>query len=636
MATAIAPNSVGWYILEGFPWWPVYICDPTKLRPNLHLLGNGHKSILRKARDFPKDFGLVYYFGSHDFSLVPLKKGVLKPWNCSDQESFLKGHPKHLVKKKGALEDLQFAIQEAEDYLSTPEDIRLPPCMVPSDLDPTLEPPPPIEREEPMEVEEDADEDDEAASEHDEEHDEDEDMDLDNESKNKKKKEKKHKEKKTKEKKVAKEKKPAKSKKEKKSSSKKEKDAGADKEDKKRKKPSADVEPAAAAAGTKSSPTNASPSKVPKKEKGVDVKTEAAASKPAKSPKVKSEKVTGSEVNDEELSAVLEKEIKWILANCQFEEMTTKTVRKLLEKRLKMDLRHHKASIKEGVARVIASMDDVPDAPAGDEVPVKSEASADATAPVAAAASVTSATKDPEAAPVKTEVEPEQEVKREEAAPEVKKEIKKEEDVEQRLVNADKELGLALNEWPKIVKVLTSLQQIPSVEKEVLSNSVLLPRLVELRSYQEESVSQLVASIATQWGVEDLVPAPKPVREEDILELKKKLENPETSHEDILTCLDQLTKLPIFDSMRPDMDRVKNLESMNRILEQPDEQEGGAEKSSHLAALEKLHGMTLTTQEIIASKIGVVVSKLRKSSNEKVAKAAILLRKKWKTEAARA
>src|SRR5687768_3030343 len=63
----------------------------------------------------------------------------------------------------------------------------------------------------------------------------------------------------------------------------------------------------------------------------------------------------------------------------------------------------------------------------------------------------------------------------------------------------------------------------------------------------------------------------------------------------------------------PDMDRVKSLESMNRVLEQPDEQEGGAEKSSHLAVLEKLHGMTLTTQEIIASKIGVVVSKLRKS-----------------------
>uniref|UniRef100_K3W5Y4 Uncharacterized protein n=1 Tax=Globisporangium ultimum (strain ATCC 200006 / CBS 805.95 / DAOM BR144) TaxID=431595 RepID=K3W5Y4_GLOUD len=440
------------------------------------------------------------------------------------------------------MEELQYAIQEAEDYLSTPEDIRLPPCMVPSDLDPTLEPPPPIEREVPMEAEEDAGEDDEVASEHDEEHDEDEDMDSDNDSKSKKKKEKKPKEKKTKEKKAAKEKKPAKAKKEKKSSSKKRRRSGRIR-GQKRKKPSADAEPsAAAAAGTKSSPTSASPSKVQKKEKAVDVKTEATALKPAKTPKVKAETAAGNELNGEELSAVLEKEIKWILANCQFEEMTTKTVRKLLEKRLKMDLRHHKASIKEGVARVIASMDDVPDAPAGDEAPVKTEASADAAAPDAAA-STTSATEEPEVAPIKPEVEPEQETKREEAASEVKPEVKKEEDIAQRLVDAEKELGLALNEEPKIVNALTSLQQIPSVEKEVLSSSVLLPRLVELRSHLDDSVSQLVASIATQWDVEDLVPAPKPVREEDILELKEKLENPETSHEDILTCLDQLTKM---------------------------------------------------------------------------------------------
>lgn len=37
--TSISPNCVGWNILEGYPWWPVFICDPTKLRPNLHLLG---------------------------------------------------------------------------------------------------------------------------------------------------------------------------------------------------------------------------------------------------------------------------------------------------------------------------------------------------------------------------------------------------------------------------------------------------------------------------------------------------------------------------------------------------------------------------------------------------------------------
>lgn len=34
-----APNSVGWYILEGYPWWPVFVCDQFKLRPKLHFLG---------------------------------------------------------------------------------------------------------------------------------------------------------------------------------------------------------------------------------------------------------------------------------------------------------------------------------------------------------------------------------------------------------------------------------------------------------------------------------------------------------------------------------------------------------------------------------------------------------------------
>lgn len=63
-------------------------------------------------------------------------------------------------------------------------------------------------------------------------------------------------------------------------------------------------------------------------------------------------------------------------------------------------------------------------------------------------------------------------------------------------------------------------------------------------------------------------------------------------------------------STESDVDRVKTLESMNRILEQKSSGEG---ESSHLAVLEKLQGMTLSTQDIIKSKIGVVVSKLRKS-----------------------
>lgn len=105
--------------------------------------GSGHRGILRKAKDFPKDFGLVYFFGSHDLCVfaslscatteciarlcshlrvrvcssgaVRLKKGLtLKPWDCAEKDKLLKGVPNHLVKKKGQLDDLKLAIQEAE------------------------------------------------------------------------------------------------------------------------------------------------------------------------------------------------------------------------------------------------------------------------------------------------------------------------------------------------------------------------------------------------------------------------------------------------------------------------------------------------------------------------------------------
>lgn len=32
--------------------------------------GSGHKHILRKARDFPKDYAIVYFFGSHDLYVL--------------------------------------------------------------------------------------------------------------------------------------------------------------------------------------------------------------------------------------------------------------------------------------------------------------------------------------------------------------------------------------------------------------------------------------------------------------------------------------------------------------------------------------------------------------------------------------
>lgn len=47
-------------------------------------------------------------------SLVRLHKGVLVPWDCKEKENYLKGMPKHLVKKKEDMEALMLAVEEAE------------------------------------------------------------------------------------------------------------------------------------------------------------------------------------------------------------------------------------------------------------------------------------------------------------------------------------------------------------------------------------------------------------------------------------------------------------------------------------------------------------------------------------------
>uniref|UniRef100_H3GKC3 PWWP domain-containing protein n=1 Tax=Phytophthora ramorum TaxID=164328 RepID=H3GKC3_PHYRM len=582
MDVEVVPNSVGWYILEGYPWWPVYICDVTKLRPTLHLLGSGHRKILKKARDFPDDFIVVYYFGSHDFSLVGLKKGVLRPWDCPQKDQFLKGHPKHLTKKKSVLDDLQEAVQEAEEYLSQPEDIRLPQHMVPSDLDPTLEPPPPELVPQEMEVD-----DEDAMVDVDDAEDAEEEDASDVEKKKKKEKEKKKKEKKTK-----KEKKSRKSK---------------SKDDEKKRKTTNDVAEA-----------TASPVKVAKTSDQSDVKNE---------PVVKKEstekKPPPADMTTEALSIILEKEIRWILVNCPFEEMTTKTVRKLLEDRLQMDLRHHKASIKEGVARVIASMEEED---AGDSA---------STAPE-------------EPAPAPTD-EPNVKVEENETAapatPEVA--VKKEEDTaveedavhadelektKQQLETASKNLSLALDLEPKIVDALDSLSILETIDKDVLAASTLQPRLVKLRAHRSANISELVSALVKKWDVEELIPAPKPITKEEILGLKAKLENSETSHDEMLVCLIQLgegsnsndkvsTKAQqlrqkwikqINADNDSGSDRIKTLKTLNRILEQHGDGDHKLQ-NKQVAALEQLRSMTLDTQDIIDSKVGISVSKLRKS-----------------------
>ncbi|KAG7391046.1 hypothetical protein PHYBOEH_006811 [Phytophthora boehmeriae] len=650
----IVPNSVGWYILEGFPWWPVYICDVFKLRPDLHLLGNGHKKILRKARDFPKDYIVVYYFGSHDFSLVSLKKGVLRPWDCPQKDSFLKGHPGHLAKKKGVMDELLEAIQEAEEYLSQPEDIRLPQHMVPSDLDPTLEPPPP--ELVPQEMDQDMEDMEDVEDEQDDEAFEEEGLDSDAE---KEKKEKKEKKKTPKDKKDKKEKKSPKDKKDKKKEKKSRKTKSKDKDEhvgeaKKRKK----VDDAAEHDET-------SPSKVAKTSTETDVKSEPAAVVEKVAPK----KPPPADLSSEQLSIMLEKEIRWILVNCQFEEMTTKTVRKLLEDRLDMDLRHHKPSIKEGVARVIASMEeedavDPPPAGADESTPAAGPTTSDEP-PAEASTKGAGNGVVAEAPAVKQEAVA--------SADELALEKAEKERVAKQLQAAAK--GLALDLEPNIMDALSSLKSLDAVDKDVLTESGLQPKLVQLRAHRSSNISELVSLLVKKWNVEDLVPAPKPITKEEILDLKSKLENSETPHDELFACLNQLSKMPLTISllkkteiprvvsslrqhgndkvsskaqnlrqswmklMKSDnaassdanADPLKALKSLNRILEQRND--GASDHNKQLAALEQLHNMSLRTQDIIDSKVGVSVSKLRKSSNEKVAKMAKKLRKKWQAEA---
>ncbi|TMW68165.1 hypothetical protein Poli38472_007837 [Pythium oligandrum] len=676
LSTTVAPppaNSVGWYILEGYPWWPVYVCDQFKLRPKLHLLGDGHRKILKKAREFPQHYALVYYFGSYTFSLVPLNKNVLRPWDCDEREMFLKGHPKHLA-KKGTMDELQASIHEVEEYLAEPEDMRVPPQLVPSDLDPSLEPPPPIEIPAVVEDSEEGEgnDDDEEMASDDNADEEDEDMngsDEDDKKKKKAKKPTKKKEKKTKE--AASPKKKASKKKtdnnEPKKSPKKKKATG----EKTEKKPATKrSRPDAAQNGEPSA--EASPSKKAKKEKTPSAKVDKSATKSSTVP-------AGDD--EEDLTAVLEKEIRWILDNCQFEEMTTKTVRKMLEKRLKRDLRAHKTAIRTGVERVIAQIEqeegaDTNDKPAEQEtaIDVKAEdvKQEGAPSPVKTEVSPPAATTNEEPVAVVKD-EKKEDVKVDEVQNEAVKEEPKEEPPLHKLKNAKTDLTLAGGDHTKVTAVLDTLQKLEGVSSTDLTESGIVPLLVELRAHRKHSIGDTIGDLAKKWEVEDLIPAPKPVDEADILKLKEKLIDSKTSHEELLVCLTELEQMPLeidhlkktgisravanlrqhandkvsitaknlrnawmrlVDQEKPgqSQDRGKKLENMNQVLSQNADGDSDLAKSQQ-NVLEKLYKMSLSVQEIIDSKIGITVSKLRKSSHENVAHAALKLRKKWKNEA---
>jgi hypothetical protein len=51
----------------------------TETNPHCLCIGDGHKKILKKAKDFQRDYALVYYFGSYDLYGPLLSSRVFRP-----------------------------------------------------------------------------------------------------------------------------------------------------------------------------------------------------------------------------------------------------------------------------------------------------------------------------------------------------------------------------------------------------------------------------------------------------------------------------------------------------------------------------------------------------------------------------
>ncbi|KAF0749851.1 hypothetical protein AaE_006907 [Aphanomyces astaci] len=126
-------NCVAWTLLEGYPWSPVYVFDPNQVRENLELLGNSHQHHLKKARDWPNVYRLVYNFGYHNISLLSLGQ-YIKPWQCTDHLRFLNGYPHECMNRRDVVEAFREALIEAQAFLATDNRSRMLPNMTVSDF----------------------------------------------------------------------------------------------------------------------------------------------------------------------------------------------------------------------------------------------------------------------------------------------------------------------------------------------------------------------------------------------------------------------------------------------------------------------------------------------------------------------
>ncbi|RHY71292.1 hypothetical protein DYB38_008649, partial [Aphanomyces astaci] len=155
---AVIPyNSLAWVLRDGYPWMPVYVCDPAILKPTLTNLGtrviytclsmfeashscdglgNAHAQYLETATQRATNFRLVYYFGKHEFGLHRAK-GVFRTWLGPDHDFLVKGLPRSIfINKHGrqwrSRNDFMFNIFDAAMHEVTSH--RMLPQLVASDF----------------------------------------------------------------------------------------------------------------------------------------------------------------------------------------------------------------------------------------------------------------------------------------------------------------------------------------------------------------------------------------------------------------------------------------------------------------------------------------------------------------------
>ncbi|ETW04941.1 hypothetical protein, variant [Aphanomyces invadans] len=127
-------DTVAWAKSDGYPWWPVYICDPEKVKHTLLALGNGHEIIYNDAVRKPSVLRAVYFFGSHRFGLSEVHTKAIQPWDAENHAVLLQGVPKKLMGRKGVVEFFAKALDEANEFIESCHPVLMFPDVIEEEL----------------------------------------------------------------------------------------------------------------------------------------------------------------------------------------------------------------------------------------------------------------------------------------------------------------------------------------------------------------------------------------------------------------------------------------------------------------------------------------------------------------------